>query len=407
MLIDIYTINDEKKVIISSVRDKLPSEPFEYIGSVEHDDDIDPLSYSVNHVIWHHVRNTLYSIGIINPSEYEIFWIDEEPTIPSFEIGPLDIIDNRTNISEITKTYTMASPNCIIGVAFRNPAGGSGIFPITVTHGDEPLTEVQRGIHAGAGISIVFFVGTGLTIEEADLVISFPSGNIGPVCARITDDLPATISVAGSSKYTANSTIFAPSVLSISSGGIIKHGWAGISGNVLPTVIPEEKIEIVANTHIIGGTEVAFSSYDIVSGDWNQTDDVYSYDDENITGQLRLQLGQNINGQNGVEIEATIEDGGFIRLMLETTIGNLSLTHSQTLNGKIFISGNITGTCNSVLLEVKGNVSVKNFKLYRNSKTLLAAFGSIKAPYLDVAGCSYKLASSTFGSVVAVGLNDH
>lgn len=138
--------------------------------------------------------------------------------------GPLDYIENGQNKSSITVPYDLARPVAMLGVAFRHTGP---VTSLTATHGGQPLTLVSFILNPDDNIGAAAFVGNGLTIEVANLVITPVGGTIGPAVVRIDDSFAiSTVQVGpvGSQfgySYIGAGTQPAPVVLSPSTG----EGW--------------------------------------------------------------------------------------------------------------------------------------------------------------------------------------
>lgn len=105
------------------------------------------------------------------------------PPIPPVP-GPLDYIENGEGLSEIRVEYDLARPVAMMGIAFRHDGSVSSL---TATHGGDALELVDFILNEQENIGSATFIGNGLKIEPADLVITPVGGTIGPAVMRIDD----------------------------------------------------------------------------------------------------------------------------------------------------------------------------------------------------------------------------
>lgn len=103
------------------------------------------------------------------------------PPVP----GPLDYIENGEDLNSITVQYDLARPVAMMGIAFRH---SGNITSLTATHGGEPLQLVSFVLDNASNIGAAAFIGNGLAIEPANLVVTpVGGGKIGPAVLRIDD----------------------------------------------------------------------------------------------------------------------------------------------------------------------------------------------------------------------------
>ena len=93
---------------------------FTSLGAIQHDHVDDPLGDAVNHVMYHHVRDKLYSIGYLDPSAWTIH-IDKVIAVDRVNLTPATLTIAALATSQLTKqvlpsdatvqTVTYASSN--------------------------------------------------------------------------------------------------------------------------------------------------------------------------------------------------------------------------------------------------------------------------------------------------------
>lgn len=154
-----------------------------YIGEYHHEVGQDDLGYPENHVMYHHVRELLYKSGVTNQMDYPINKIDTsaDPLVP----GPMDFSTDEPRATSFTVEYTMAYPTCILMVTGRKAMSG-GIANLRASHGGEPLRLAHYAQANDWVCWTAIFVGEGLTLEKANLVIEADEP-MTPLIGRIID----------------------------------------------------------------------------------------------------------------------------------------------------------------------------------------------------------------------------
>lgn len=107
--------------------------------------------------------------------------------------SPLDYTEYQSGLSNITIEYDLARPVAMLGVTFRHDGN---VTSLTATHGGEPLELVALALDDVESIGAAAFIGNGLTIEPADLVITPTGGTIGPALVRIDDSFDLDVVAA-------------------------------------------------------------------------------------------------------------------------------------------------------------------------------------------------------------------
>jgi hypothetical protein len=127
--------------------------------------------------------NAALRLGRIGPFANGIDITPPTPPIPPVP-GPLDYIENGHDLTEIVVEYDLARDVAMLGVCFRH---NGPITSVTATHGGEPLELVDFILNDNENIGVATFIGNGLTIEPANLVVTPVGGLIGPAVLRIDD----------------------------------------------------------------------------------------------------------------------------------------------------------------------------------------------------------------------------
>jgi hypothetical protein len=165
----------------------------------------------------------------------------EEPSPPVPPVpGPLDYIETGEGLDSITVEYDLARDVAMLGVAFRHTGP---VTTLTATHGGEPLELVSFVLHPTNNIGAASFIGNGLTIEPADLVITPVGGTIGPALLRIDDSFAIdeiAVGVFGERTGASNNQNGAPPIVfdPVSGNGYGVWALATASAETEATTIP-------------------------------------------------------------------------------------------------------------------------------------------------------------------------
>lgn len=159
-----------------------------------------------------------------------------EPPVP----GPLDYIEEGESLDSITVEYNLARDVAMLGVAFRHTGP---VTTLTATHGGEPLELVSFVLHPTQGIGAASFIGNGLTIEPAELVITPVGGTIGPALLRIDDSFAideVAVGASGERYGASNKQDGAPPIVfePVSGNGYGVWALATASAETEATAIP-------------------------------------------------------------------------------------------------------------------------------------------------------------------------
>lgn len=106
------------------------------------------------------------------------------PPVPPVP-GPLDYIEDGQELSNITVEYDLARDVAMLGISFAYQGNVTGL---TATHGGEPLELVEFVVNPDSYVGAACFIGNGLTVEPANLIITpVGGGTIGPALLRVDD----------------------------------------------------------------------------------------------------------------------------------------------------------------------------------------------------------------------------
>lgn len=379
---------------------------FVNIGQYEHPED-DVLGPEVNHVIWHHVRDLLYRAGHLDMQKFNIvFEFDPGVSPPVLVPGPLDASFSETHAEDLRTTFGLAAPNAVLMVATRYT--GSNPPDLSATHGGEALIRVQRSVHPVAKIVTAIFYGTGLTEEEAELVIASNNGaNMGPAPIRIQDDLGFTdMAQAGLNyRYGTGNGLYGVDLPGFVENSIVKTIIAteGVSADFLPQ--DEENTQTYMNRVFAGSDVFEYvpdNLYTLGSFVYDEETGVFTKEGTmNYAAQANLPDG--FYGPIGIEVDVDIPAGSTLRVNLY--IG--STTNSQLLvgpmEGKVFILNPGVKAFTRCWMIPTGPCSFSNMKVYKEALELSASFyhtslleADPSLSYLSTMSANYNLISAGF-----------
>ena len=146
--------------------------PYGYIridNDFIHDKPGDALGWAGNHVLWHHIRDCLYPLGVMDMREITIRDIDDKefpPLVPTDPLGP-KLFQSDAPTKQFTTQITLGSRMALVEVAVL----AYGKPSLTVTHGGQALQLLHSEHSPEDTIHIYMFRGEQLTPEDAPLVI--------------------------------------------------------------------------------------------------------------------------------------------------------------------------------------------------------------------------------------------
>lgn len=240
-----------------------------YIGEYHHTVGQDNLGYPENHVMYHHVRELLYKSGVNNQMDYPINMV--ETSAETLEPGPMDFSTDEPRLTSYSVEYTMAYPTCILMVTGRKAMSG-GIANLRASHGGEPLRLAHYAQANDWVCWTAIFVGEGLTLEKASLVIEADEP-MTPLIGRIIDkEFPVT-----NEEYvqrTDNSSIYALRFEALPEQKYTRFlvGHRGFKDFVRTSGTP---MDLLTYTRLLGGTPQTATA--------TTTSAVWSYDSTSRT----------------------------------------------------------------------------------------------------------------------------
>lgn len=306
-----------------------------------------------------------------------------EPPIPP-TVGPLDYVEEGQSMPNITVEYELARPVAMLGVAFRHTGNVTGL---TATHGGEALTQVAFVKNDVDNIGSAAFIGNGLTIEPANLVITpVGGGTIGPAVLRIDDsfmiDEVEVVSAADriGFSYIGAATQPVPVVFNPAAG----DGWAVYA---LATS-SAEKESFARGLNGAGPVERLFwgvaSSGTLedapawiapapTSG-WTQNGAWWEH-----TGASSYLRGQPLPAPMGppfwIEVEIDVAAGDRIYIQTITQGGYLSQLYMGPYTGVVRIYRSQSIQASGFQVQSLGTARFRNFRYCDNGETVFGAFG--------------------------------
>lgn len=297
--------------------------------------------------------------------------------------GPLDYVEEGEGLPSITVEYGLARPVAMMGIAFRHTGA---ITSLTATHGGEPLSLISFVLNPDENIGAAAFVGNGLTIEPADLVITPVGGTIGPAVVRIDDsfmidevEVEISDSVTGSS-YIGSAIQPEPVYFEPVSG----NGWGvyalAVAGSEQPSYAigldGAEPAEVLFGAAATSGSLKTVPEFS-PNSTWRKDGEWWTHDGSFAHSHL---IGNALPDLMGNpfwwEIEVDIPAGARI--------------HVQTIGtGSIYLSESFIGPVSGIFrryrhqpyeakkFQIQGNGAARfrNFQYCDNGQTIYGAFG--------------------------------
>lgn len=217
------------------------------IGTYEHASDADPLEYDVNHVLWHHVRDLLYKIGVQDMQRIKI-QIDESIDVAGVNLVPANFGVKMGQTFQLAVEFVPPTAlNKKVSFASSNPAVltvsptglvtpvANGIANVTVT--------TEEGHFQDTSVGTVTTAVTGVTLAPTSATVA-----VGNTLQLVPTVLPNTASNKAVSYMSSD-----PTVATVSASGLVTPLK---NGNVTITVRTTDG-EFFASTAITVITNVA------------------------------------------------------------------------------------------------------------------------------------------------------
>lgn len=327
-----------------------------------------------------------------------------EPPVP----GPLDYVEGGAGLSNITVEYELARPVAMMGVSFRHTGT---VTSMTATHGGEPLTLVGFVLNDVDNIGAAAFIGNGLTIEPADLVITpIGGGTIGPAVVRIDDSFMIDDVEVGLAddrfgySYIGAATQPVPVEFSPVSG----DGW----GVYVLAASSAEKESFARGLNGAGAVDRLFwaaatsgtlqdaPGWATAGAGWVQDGEWWEH-----SGPSSYLVGENLPETLGppfwYEVEIDVEDGARLYTQVVGGGGYLSQTFIGPISGtfRIYRSQNYAGI--RFQMQSLGVARFRNFRYCDNGETVFGAFGRTVNPVPEGSSMQFQIgALSRYAGVI-------
>lgn len=301
------------------------------------------------------------------------------PPVP----GPLDYVENGTGLGSITVEYDLARPVAMMGVVFRH---NGPITSMTATHGGEPLELVSMALDDVDNIGAAVFIGNGLKIEPANLVITpVGGGTIGPALVRIDDSFQIDdVAVGmfgnrnGASYVGANTqpvpVVFEPvtgqgwGVYALASSGAEKPsyaiGWNGAGAS-----------EVLFGAAASSGTLQPVPPFTTGIG-WSQNGEWWEH--EGASSYLYAEdLPDLMPNPFWYEIEVDVPDGArlYVNTINSSGGGYLNQTFVGPVSGVFRVYRHQTYSARGFRMQGLNGARFRNFQYCDNGETVYGAFG--------------------------------
>lgn len=327
------------------------------------------------------------------------------PPIPPVP-GPLDFISDGTGLSTITATFDLATRSALFGITFRYQGE---LTTVTATHGGEPLTLVRLDKREAQTTATAFFIGNGLTIESANLVMTPVGGaTVGPAIGRINDDFGADVEGIAS-VWSDGATGFAnsTSVLTLDSNADlgIRAAWGSSNSPTYGKAQPTTDFSDVFWNRVIGGNMTPITDWTI-GANWSESGGVFTH-----TGNNFDSMGKYITftpaGPIGSKMDVSIPAGANIMV---TFYAGQKLTQRKIdgpFDGIIYpevISGINEYTL--ITFSARGEVVLRGFSYIQNPVQLTGTLSKSIAGALIGDTVNYAGFQSSGYSTTAIGLKN-
>lgn len=335
------------------------------------------------------------------------------PPVPPVP-GPLDYIENGQGLSDITIEYDLARDVAILGVAFAYEGTVTGM---KATHGGEPLDLVEFVVNPDSYIGTACFVGNGLTIEPADLVVTpLGGGTIGPALMRVDDsfDLEEVGVGASGARYGySNKQDGAPPIVfePVSGEGYGVWALATASAEAESTAIAWNgagPIDPLFWGVAASGTLVDVPEWTRIDPNWTEgADSWYEH-----TGASSYMSTADVPSAPMAlpywwEIEIDVEEGARIYVQV---VGVNGLHTSTTFIGPVsgVFRGYRSQTIQSRSFQIQGinGAKFRNFKYCADGLTLYGQFGRSRNPVPNGSSVSFMMKSLSRFAGVAMEVHE-
>lgn len=326
------------------------------------------------------VQNSLPVYGISPPT----------PPVP----GPLDKDFGEDGLNSLTVEYDLAANIAVLGVFTRFDGTLTGF---TATHGGEPLTLLRVDINNNQKTATALFIGNGLTIEPADVVVTPIGGaTLGPAGVRVNDDYSAgTLGSHWNGGATGEIWGNTPAQTMDGVGGLNGAIYVGatIVGGVEPTPVPADNYQKLAWLLVFAGARIPVTTW--ANSGFVESGGVYTHTGSG-PASLAYALPSPSQTPFGFEIDVDVAAGSSIYFRLK----RVEEVMGQTLQGPYsgvwkFSLG--TNNYNADVFGVVGNgdVAIKSFNYIVSPKVVSGVFGRSVADVVD--GNTYSLNIPTSG----------
>lgn len=301
-----------------------------------------------------------------------------EPPVP----GPLDYVEEGTGLDNITVQYDLARPVAMMGIAFRHAGAITGM---TATHGGEPLTLVSMSLDTVDNIGAAVFIGNGLKIEPADLVITPVGGTVGPALVRIDDSFlidEVEVGIVGDrngASYVGANTqpvpvVFEPvtgqgwGVYALASSGAEKPsyaiGWNGAGAS-----------EVLFGSAASSGTLQPAPAFTTGIG-WTQNGEWWKH--EGASSYLYAEdLPDLMPNPFWYEVEVDVAEGGrlYVQVVNSSGGGYLNQTFIGPVSGVFRVYRHQTYSARGFRMQGLYGARFRNMQYCDNGETVYGAFG--------------------------------
>lgn len=342
--------------------------------------------------------------GAVTPDGPPLPPVPPQPPEP----GPLDYIETGQGLANITVEYGLARPVAMLGVAFRHTGN---VTSLTATHGGEPLQLVGFVRNDVDNIGSAAFIGNGLTIEPANLVITpVGGGTIGPAVVRIDDsfaiDEVATSFVGEQFGYSYIGAASQPTPIALTGEGWGVYALAASSAEKesfargLGGAAPVERLfwGVAASGAL---KDVPAWRTPAPSSGWSQDGDWWVH-----AGPSTYLVGEDLPAPMPnpfwYEVEIDVEAGARLYTQVVGGGGYLNQTFIGPVSGvfRVYRSQNYSAL--RFQAQSIGNARFRNFKYCDDGMTVFGAFGRTTNPAPQGSSLQFQIgALSRYAGIVA------
>lgn len=312
------------------------------------------------------------------------------PTPPG-PMGPLDFVASELNaFTNFSRTYDLAADSAVLGFACYY----EGDPVISIAHGGEPLTILHQ--ERGVKILSLIAVGTGLTVESAELTITATGGSLHGGALRINEMVNVQPEISG---WDGGVNAVAPRAstpaVTGAQGGITKIAAASTYNS------SSRNLEISGATSVWGGyvssgipvdVDLSPSGPWVLGAGWSWVDGVLVHAGPSSEARIDFPYTGPSGHAGGGATNITVADGAICTASVFTS----GTSRRGPYSGPIYYP--VSGGISYLRFVATGDVTVSGISVMYQGTNLGWVFGS--APTVD--GAVYGVSTTASGPEILI-----